>query len=119
MGTISSRLRQLREDAGLKKTELAKKANISHSYLSEIESGTKEPPFKTLQKICSALGVSLSEFFADENRSESNLRQAKTKRLYEVLARANELPDDDIDYIADILDILICRFKKICYKKKR
>ena len=78
MGTIASRLRQLREDAGLKKIGLAKKANISHSYLSEIESGTKEPSFKTLQKICSALGISLAEFFDSMNQRANCTKPKQT-----------------------------------------
>jgi transcriptional regulator with XRE-family HTH domain len=67
MNYISARLKEIRENLGMKKVELARNANISHSYLSEIENGVKTPPFKTLQKICSALGISLSDFFNEES----------------------------------------------------
>ncbi len=118
MGLIATRLKQVREKADLKKIELAKKANISHSYLSEIESGAKEPPFKTLQKICLALDVSLAEFFADDNQFICNMPLTKMGRLCETLARADGLPNDDIDAIVAIMEVLIDCFKKTEHTKK-
>jgi transcriptional regulator with XRE-family HTH domain len=50
---------------------------FASAYLSEIESVRKEPPFKTLQKICLALDISLAEFFADGNQAKPGVHQAK------------------------------------------
>jgi transcriptional regulator with XRE-family HTH domain len=113
MELIATRLRQIRESAGLNQAELAKMANISHSYLSEIENGLKEPPFKTLQKICLALDVSLAEFFADGNQARPIMHQAKMSSLHKTIAEADDLADDDIDAIVVILGTMINCFKKL------
>lgn len=76
MNFIAFRLKQIRENMGVKIVDLAKTVNMSHSYLSEIEQGKKLPSFKTLQKLCSALGITLAEFFAEETPSlPPDLRQ--------------------------------------------
>lgn len=43
---------------------LALMCGVSQSYLSRLESGSKNPSFDLLVKIAFALNVSLSEFFA-------------------------------------------------------
>lgn len=70
------RIKQLREHNGISRTELARKAGISLSYLNEIERGLKSPTEHTLQKICRALGITLAEFFSEETPSlPPDLRQ--------------------------------------------
>lgn len=43
--------------------ELAKKANVDRSYISQIESGRKTPSLAVLERIADALGCSLKDFF--------------------------------------------------------
>jgi len=59
---IGSKIRHFRNSKDLSITELAKRASISQSYLSEIENG-KLPSLDKLNTICKALGISLGEFF--------------------------------------------------------
>lgn len=61
---IGERLKFLRISKNMQSNELAQRVGISNVYLSYIEHGTKIPTIDTLQKICEALGVSLSEFFS-------------------------------------------------------
>lgn len=51
-------IRELRESKNMKLSEFAEKANLSVSYLSEIERGSKKPSLKTLDKISAALNIS-------------------------------------------------------------
>lgn len=51
-------IRHFREERGYTLDELAHRAGISPSYLSEIERGHKRPSLKTLDKLCSALNIS-------------------------------------------------------------
>lgn len=60
---IGKRVRNLRNSKGLNVTELANKAFISQSYLSDIETGRTAPSLDKLNIICNTLGISLSEFF--------------------------------------------------------
>jgi len=51
-------IRSLREERGYTLQEMAKRANLSLSYLSEIERGSKRPSLKTIEKLAAALNVS-------------------------------------------------------------
>jgi transcriptional regulator with XRE-family HTH domain len=54
----------------LKAIELAKKAGISKSYLSDIETARQDPSIKMLHKITSALGIKIEDVFAMSNFDE-------------------------------------------------
>lgn len=51
------KIRQLRQDKGINLSSLAEKANLSVSYLNEIESGKKYPKFEKIVSIAEALDV--------------------------------------------------------------
>jgi len=55
MRVCGKRIRELREERGYSLQDLAQKAAVSISYLSEIERGAKRPSLKTLEKISRAL----------------------------------------------------------------
>ena len=75
---VSKRVRSLRERRGWSQSELAQRAGIGVSTLSEIESGQNAPPLDILVTLLHALGTSLDTFlFADENLLESRLQQIK------------------------------------------
>ncbi len=58
------KIKECREKAGLSQTELAKKAQISRTTLSGLESGTvKITTTGTLLKIAEALGMSIADIF--------------------------------------------------------
>jgi transcriptional regulator with XRE-family HTH domain len=61
---LGDRIQELRGKRRINRTELARRSGMSLSYLNEIERDLKSPTIAILQKICEALGVSLSEFFA-------------------------------------------------------
>jgi transcriptional regulator with XRE-family HTH domain len=62
-----SKIRELREERGYSLAELAKKAGISLSYLSEIERHTKKPSLKTIEKLANTLNISKSMLLIEEN----------------------------------------------------
>jgi transcriptional regulator with XRE-family HTH domain len=64
--SIGQNIRVLREAAGLTLTAVAKKAALTKSALSKIETGQSSPPIATLLRIAIALNVSLVEFFTAE-----------------------------------------------------
>jgi transcriptional regulator with XRE-family HTH domain len=67
MSTIYQKLgqtiRALRKKHQLSQEELAAKAHMDMTSISEIESGLRNPSLKTLQKLSQALGVSLADLF--------------------------------------------------------
>ncbi|MEA2023051.1 MAG: helix-turn-helix transcriptional regulator [Actinomycetota bacterium] len=60
-------VRQIREDHGLDRKELAEAAKISYSYLSAIESGQKLPSTAVQDAVAGELGVEASELLARAN----------------------------------------------------
>lgn len=57
MNVKGDQIRAMREDRGYTLQDLAKRADLSLSYLSEIERGSKRPSLKTIDKLASALNV--------------------------------------------------------------
>jgi transcriptional regulator with XRE-family HTH domain len=62
------RIRTLREAKGYTLQELAVRAKVSLSYLSEIERGSKRPSLKTIDKLAQALDVPRSVMVEDEKQ---------------------------------------------------
>jgi DNA-binding XRE family transcriptional regulator len=60
---LGSRIRQLRKQQHLSQEDLATKAKLDLTSISEIESGLRNPSLKTLNKIALALRVPLAELF--------------------------------------------------------
>ena len=62
MDNIGEKIKCERLKKSLKQYELAKKAGISNTFLSDIEVGRTSPSLKTLDKIAKALGVDIKIF---------------------------------------------------------
>ncbi|MEU7921198.1 helix-turn-helix domain-containing protein [Micromonospora zamorensis] len=60
LATIAAALRRERERVGISLTELARRAGIAESTLSQLESGTGNPSVETLWALGVALGVPFS-----------------------------------------------------------
>jgi len=99
---IGKRIRQFRLDKDMSASELAAKAKISRSYLSELENGTgnhKRPSAEVLYAIGKALGVSMSELLGRPLILEPPKRPPQSLVRFAEQAR---LPQTDIDMLASI-----------------
>lgn len=63
---IAERIAAWRAKKGFSQNQLAQKAKLAQQTLSAVESGKKNPTVATLEKICTALKVSLVEFFSED-----------------------------------------------------
>jgi transcriptional regulator with XRE-family HTH domain len=77
--TMGQRLRELREQAGLSLREVAKAANISAPFLSDVELGRRFPANETLMLIAQKIRTSPDELKKHDHRSAL----ADLKRLAE------------------------------------
>lgn len=75
VAVVSMSLRRERARAALSLTELAKRAGIAKSTLSQLESGTGNPSLETLWALGTALGVPLSRLI-DPPRSDIRVIRA-------------------------------------------
>lgn len=64
---IGTRIKQLRERAGITLEKLAYESDFSKGGLSEVERGLREARVSTIEKICQNLEISLSDFFKFED----------------------------------------------------
>jgi transcriptional regulator with XRE-family HTH domain/quercetin dioxygenase-like cupin family protein len=64
---IGSKLRAIRQQQRVSLRELAKKADISASMLSQIEMGKAYPSVRSIYSIAAALGVPVDYFFPDQD----------------------------------------------------
>lgn len=64
MKKVHERIVELRQALGMSGNQLAKASGIAQSTISAIESGKTSPTIDSLERICSALGITLAEFFS-------------------------------------------------------
>ncbi len=64
---VANRIKDLRNQKGLSQNALANLAGVSPTYIYQLERGEKSPTVEYLYYICSALGITLEEFFREES----------------------------------------------------
>ncbi|MDK2747546.1 MAG: helix-turn-helix domain-containing protein [Brevundimonas sp.] len=62
---LGKNVRALRDQAGLSQEELAFRASMKRSYLSDLERGTRNPSVRALGRLAVALGVHPSKLLDD------------------------------------------------------
>jgi transcriptional regulator with XRE-family HTH domain len=99
---IGRRIKRFRTEKGMSGADLAEKAKISRSYLSELENGTgahKRPSADVMYRIGRALGVTMSELLGRPLINEpQSPRPASLLRF----AEEHKLPETDIEMLASI-----------------
>ncbi|MES1045570.1 helix-turn-helix transcriptional regulator [Heyndrickxia oleronia] len=96
---VGKKIKELRKIRNLTGVELADRAFISQSYLSDIERDKTKPSLDTLFTICNVLDISLAAFFSDSFEVDINeqlklmdLLSTDTKNLVELI---NKLPKNE------------------------
>jgi XRE family transcriptional regulator, regulator of sulfur utilization len=70
---VGEHVRQLRERAGLSLRALAARGDFSPSFMSQLERGLVSPSISSMERIATALGSTLGEFFAGVADGEGGL----------------------------------------------
>lgn len=84
----------------LTQEEIAEKLEISVKYISRIENGTGGVKVETLVNYMNILGITPNIIF------EKLIENDDLKRQIELSKKINELPDDKIDFIISIVDLI-------------
>lgn len=93
---IGEAIKNIRENQNISMNQLAKIADISQSSLSRIEAGISQPTFDVLERIITALGFSLAEFFSDE-------QQAIDPSIARLLQAAERLTNEEREYLTKFI----------------
>ncbi|NCO54800.1 MAG: transcriptional regulator [Bacteroidetes bacterium CG_4_10_14_3_um_filter_31_20] len=62
---IGQRFKELREEAKMSQKDLAYTADLDRSYIASIENGQRNVSIVNIEKIATALNITLKEFFND------------------------------------------------------
>jgi len=81
-------IKVIRTDLGIERRDLAERAGISYSYITEIENGNKPPSSSVLGPIATALGLRMSQLIeAAEGRMETQGTERNVGALMEESSR--------------------------------
>lgn len=99
--SLGNKIRDFRSERGLTLTQLAKKLEVSPSFLSAVERDIKKPSLIMLKKISSHLNISLSYLMTNSDEDTvtgEKLRNMRKERglSTEDLAELSEIPVEDI-----------------------
>lgn len=78
---LGEKLRLLRSERGLTLAQLAKRAGVSVSFLSQLERGSNHASIETLRRIVQALEVPLFHVFLSEHADPLVVRRGARKRM--------------------------------------
>lgn len=78
---IADRIRELCDKKQMSMYALSQKTNISQSSLSNLMKRGSIPTFFTLERICEGLGITLSQFFAQDDERLDLTQEQKTVLL--------------------------------------
>ena len=84
---IGQRIRNYRTQKGLSQERLAELAGCHPTYIGQLERGEKNATLESVEKIASAMDISLSELFDKLGKSGSNNIAAK---CHDLVASKNE-----------------------------
>jgi transcriptional regulator with XRE-family HTH domain len=76
---LAARIKELRQRLEISQEELAERAHLHWTYVSDLERGRQSPTIDVVNRLARALGVTLAEFFAPFDRSYQ-LRSRKPRR---------------------------------------
>jgi transcriptional regulator with XRE-family HTH domain len=88
---LGARIRALRLARGLTLRRMAADAGVTESFLSQVERGVASPSIATVQRIARALGQSIAELFAADERAGIVVRARDRRRVvYQGLGAIDE-----------------------------
>jgi len=97
--TVGENIKFLRKKAEFTQQELAKRANISRSYLADIERDRYNPSVDTIKAIAKALNVPVSSIVEERQKSNHDLQMPKLteKDEKDIAKRMEKLKEDLIN----------------------
>lgn len=96
---IGNTIRTYRLQKGMSQGDIEKRTGLLRCYLSRVENGHTVPSLETLQKIARALGLQLSEFFAEDRMARDlgglNLDEDEIRFLTQIQRYSAHLSESD------------------------
>ena len=74
---VLEKIEKLRKEKGWSINYLAMESGLTQSTLNNLYSRNTEPKISTLRAICGAFGITLSEFFKEEENEDELIRRVR------------------------------------------
>lgn len=103
---VSDRIRSLIKERGFTQKQFADKIGLSQSFISALSSNRKTPNLETLEQICQALNISLSDFFRPFDASSVAIEPYMETLLHQ----ASQLAKEQILLLSEIASQMISPF---------
>ena len=94
---ISKKIREIREEKGLKQYEIADKLGVERANYSYLEKRGKKLSIEQLEQIAEALGVTVKEILFSEKSTESEKEVQYLAREFAHIQKEVELKDKIIE----------------------
>lgn len=128
--SLGENIKKYRKAAKLTQLELAEKANLSRSYLADVENDRYNPSLDTLKSIANALNVSIHSLMDESQKEIPSWATKKDIRDFKKMLESEDdlmfdgvpLDEDDRQRIMDVLTGLFWEAKEMNKKtwgKKR
>lgn len=103
---IGDRIKHFRKIRGYTQQQLAELAQISRSYLADVEKNRYNPSLETLDKLMGALNISRNQFFNDgEDNNEKEFLNTLNEENRLLYKKIKELSKEDARKVLDIIKI--------------
>ena len=99
MIAIIKKILNLCDDRNWSTYQLAQRADITHSTLNSCINRDTAPKIETLQRICEAFGITLAQFFLEDETAEILSQKEK-----ELVALFRKLPEKKQQALIDLID---------------
>ena len=113
--TFSEKLKELRKMRHLSQQKLADELKTSQSSIAAWELGTREPDFKTIEKIANYFNIPMQDLFPSETPDTRTEYMAitgiidilyKRNKLYQLFTYSKYLSDSDIEVLITVAKAL-------------
>ena len=98
MNAINEKILRLSQEREWSTYELAQRADITHSTLNSSINRDTPPKIDTLERICDAFGITLAQFFLEDEQME--ILSAEEKEL---IARFRRMPPEKQRALLELL----------------
>lgn len=96
---VGDRIRDLRSGRNWSQEELADRANLSRSFMGEIERGQASATIESLEKIATALEITLEDMFR-------NLQPTTDSKLALLMSKMDGLSAESLQEFLDFVETL-------------
>jgi transcriptional regulator with XRE-family HTH domain len=87
---IGITIKTARKEAGLKIVDVGRMSGISQGMISKIENAQVSPSLDTLNRLCDAIGIPISQLLSNYNRAEGDAHFTKSGEGLEVVRRGTD-----------------------------